>query len=560
MKKRRFGLRTKFTILFLLFAAIIMVSVGIMTYQSYRESMMKKYADEAISIAKLAASYLDGDEIARYAETREKDAEYERLKKILDNIKQQTGVLYLYVVSPVSDDSTVYIFDAAFEEEQNYLADLGERGDWDDNFKLAKEAYATGKPSEGLEPTMTQLGYLASAYVPIQDSSGKSVAVVGVDFTMDEIQSFLEDSIRNLLVLMAAVIGFCFLLLLLLMNRGILSPIRVLKDKVERMSKGELGVQVPIRSKDEIGEISEVFNRMSYNIGGHIQEVTELNEGYFKFVPSVLFELLGKKSIREIRLGDHQRVPLEVLSMQVNGFEERTRKMSSRELFDYVNQIYKLCIPLIMEQKGVVDSFFNGGLNAIYGNAQKNALDSAISICQAVGQRENGGEQAGPDLAFGISRGDVLVGVVGHDKRLAAATMSEQISMIGYLRKIAGKYNARILITETAAQAIPDFQERYHARMLGLLHRSASDSLEKIYDVFDGDRRELRELKERTKAVFEKGVRYFTERNFYEARRCFIEVLKVSQSDYAAREYLYLCSQYYTKEDTSETDIYIEAF
>ena len=56
MKKRIFGLRAKFAVLFLLFAVIIMFSVGAVTYRTYRSSMMKRYASEAVTIAKLAAS------------------------------------------------------------------------------------------------------------------------------------------------------------------------------------------------------------------------------------------------------------------------------------------------------------------------------------------------------------------------------------------------------------------------------------------------------------------------------------------------------------------------
>lgn len=562
MKKRRFGLRAKFTVLFLLFAVAIMVSVGIMTYNSYRDAMMKKYADEAIKIAKLAASYLDGDEILRYSQTGEKDAEWERLKEILDNIKEQTGVIYLYVIVPVSENSTVYIFEAALKNESDN-AELGDQGPWDDNFKSAKEAMATGEPSEELEPTWTEWGYLASAYVPIKDSSGNAVGVVGVDFTMDEIQTFLINSSKNLLILMAIVVGVCFLFLILMLNIGIISPIRMIKSKVLEMSEGQLGVQVSVQNRDELGDIAQVFNRMSHNIGVHISEVTELNEGYYKFVPSVIFGLLGKKSISEIRLGDYRRVPLEVLSMQVDAFEEKIRKMSSQEMFAFANRIYQLSVPLLTEKNGVVESYFNGGLNAIYLEGKKDALDSAISICQKLNSEKKTGADGSlknVDLTFGISRDDVLMGIVGHEERLAAVAMSEQMSIIGYLRSIGWKYKARILITGKTAESISDFEERYHSRLLGLLHISASDTMETIYDVYDGDEELQRELKEATREAFETGVRLFLDQRFHEARRAFVEVLKVFGNDYAAREYLYLCNQYYTKEETSDIDVYIEDF
>ena len=563
MKKRIFGLRAKFAVLFLLFAVIIMFSVGAVTYRTYRSSMMKRYASEAVTIAKLAASYLDGDELVRYSITRERDEEYDRLEAILDNIKEQSGVLYLYVVKPVSEDSTVYLFDAAAANETNYLAKLGDRGDWNENFKLAKEAMATGEPNSDLEPTMTQLGYLASAYVPVKDHTGTPVAVVGVDFTMDEIQTFLKYSLKNLLVMMALLITGCFLVLLVLVNSSIISPVRVLKNGVEKMADGELGVQVPIKSRDEIGEISEVFNRMSFNIGSHIQEIMDLNDGYYKFVPSAIFEILGKKSIKEINLGDNRTVPLEVLRMQINNFEEKTRQMDAGKLFGFLNRVYQLSVPVIMEKDGVVDSHFNGGLSAIYTKVGKNALDSAISICQKLNEEKKAGrmpEFADIELAFAISIGSQMVGIVGHDRRLSEVTLSEQISMVDYLRKVAGKYKARILVTGTAVGRIPNFDSRYHARILGMIHVSATDSLEKIYDVYDGDDEALREIKEYTKQNFEDGVKHFMAKRFYEARRCFVEVLKVSHGDYAAREYLYLCNKYYMKEDTSEINVYIEDF
>lgn len=563
MKKRIFGLRAKFAVLFLLFAVIIMFSVGAVTYRTYRSSMMKRYASEAVTIAKLAASYLDGDELVRYSITRERDEEYDRLEAILDNIKEQSGVLYLYVVKPVSEDSTVYLFDAAAANETNYLAKLGDRGDWNENFKLAKEAMATGEPNSDLEPTMTQLGYLASAYVPVKDHTGTPVAVVGVDFTMDEIQTFLKYSLKNLLVMMALLITGCFLVLLVLVNSSIISPVRILKNGVEKMADGELGVQVPIKSRDEIGEISEVFNRMSFNIGSHIQEIMDLNDGYYKFVPSAIFEILGKKSIKEINLGDNRTVPLEVLRMQINNFEEKTRQMDAGKLFGFLNRVYQLSVPVIMEKDGVVDSYFNGGLSAIYTKVGKNALDSAISICQKLNEEKKAGrmpEFVDIELAFAISIGSQMVGIVGHDRRLSEVTLSEQISMVDYLRKVAGKYKARILVTGTAVGRIPNFDSRYHARILGMIHVSATDSLEKIYDIYDGDDEALREIKEYTKQSFEDGVKHFMAKRFYEARRCFVEVLKVSQGDYAAREYLYLCNKYYMKEDTSEINVYIEDF
>ena len=84
--------------------------------------------------------------------------------------------------------------------------------------------------------------------------------------------------------------------------------------------------------------------------------------------------------------------------------------------------------------------------------------------------------------------------------------------------------------------------------------------MEKIYDVYDGDNEEDRRRKDMTRQMFEKGVSLFCARKFYEARNAFVEVLKQFRRDAAAREYLYLCNQYYQRDDAGEIDIYIERF
>ena len=59
---------------------------------------------------------------------------------------------------------------------------------------------------------------------------------------------------------------------------------------------------------------------------------------------------------------------------------------------------------------------------------------------------------------------------------------------------------------------------------------------------------------------FERGVNLFCARKFYEARTAFIDVLKQFRRDAAAREYLFLCNQYYQRDDQDQIDICIERF
>lgn len=67
-------------------------------------------------------------------------------------------------------------------------------------------------------------------------------------------------------------------------------------------------------------------------------------------------------------------------------------------------------------------------------------------------------------------------------------------------------------------------------------------------------------LKKQIKEVFEKGIEYYLSKDFYNARRCFIEVLKEYQNDKAAKEYLILCDEYYKVKDKRKIETYLETF
>jgi two-component system sensor histidine kinase BaeS len=62
-------------------------------------------------------------------------------------------------------------------------------------------------------------------------------------------------------VLVALVLGA-------LLARTISRPVRELTAATQRMAGGELGIQVPVRTKDEVGELATSFNQMSSDLAG----------------------------------------------------------------------------------------------------------------------------------------------------------------------------------------------------------------------------------------------------------------------------------------------------
>lgn len=98
---------------------------------------------------------------------------------------------------------------------------------------------------------------------------GKSIGTIlsqpaPIDLTPQE-KAYLE---RTNQALTFAALGAALLALIVgvLLARTLTRPLRALTEATEKMAGGELSQQVEVKSKDEIGELAESFNRMSREV------------------------------------------------------------------------------------------------------------------------------------------------------------------------------------------------------------------------------------------------------------------------------------------------------
>lgn len=568
-------LLNKLLIIFFLFTLGVGSAICFVTTKNYKKVIYDRYYEKAKTTSKLSASVIDGELVKKYATTLEKDENYEKILEELNNIKKQTNAYYLYVMYPISDEKGIYIFDTELTEEQaedigdSEAADLGYNVEFydengNDNFASARQAISRGEISDKLEVTETLQGskmqVLGSVYAPIKDEAGNNVAFVGVDVSIDDIESTTKDAIVSLIRIIALVAIIFFILIITVVKISVVKPINELKAYAERIYEGTFGEQINVRGRDEISEIANVFNKMSTSIGNHMNEVNQINDAYHKYVPSEIFEILKKKEVTEMRLGDQVMTNLAVMSANIINFSEVTRTMDSEEMFGFINRILNPVVPYVGEKQGVIENYKNCGFLVFQRNSCEKLLEAAILMSKKFIQIIK--EEKNDRILFGmsISYGEVMLGTVGNEDRMANVSVSEQNSVCEYLSSCQDKYYSHILITASAVAQIENFEEKFSNRCVGYLYVSANEQTEKLYDVYEGDSDDDRRLKDQTKDVFEKGINYYCTRDFDRARTCFADVLKVFNRDRASREYLYRCNQMIGKESVEDINIYAEIY
>ena len=403
-----------------------------------------------------------------------------------------------------------------------------------------------------------KFGNWSVVLVPVYDQDYNVVAVLETGMSKVLVDYNISQEIRELTIVNLVIMAGMMVVISLIL-KYCLYPLKRLKKGVEEMRDGNFGVTVPVRGRDEIAEISEVFNRMSFNIQGHIQEIEKFNRASFRFIPSPIFMLLKKEGVADIQKGDNTTKAATAFCFHTVTFNTKMRTMTGEQMYGFINKILSVTVPAVVENRGVISEFQNAGIEGFFIDSSEFALNCAISMCHRLMplEKEEGFEGIKP--AIGLSYGQTKLGIVGTDQRLEAVAISESTNLAQFLQKIAPKYSSKILVTGNMLEQIPQWKEKYHIRWIGFLSLSATGTMEKIYDCYDGDEMQERKWKDETKEMFERGVELYCSRSYYEARKMFIEVLKKVHRDDAAKEYLFRCD-WQLHHKTNEQNIYLEQY
>lgn len=413
-------------------------------------------------------------------------------------------------------------------------------------------AYGTGEIVNKSDENRN--GKRNTQFIPLVKSDGTKFGVLAVsgdgnilDYQVWYYQWNLKNASSTLLLVLTVV--------LMVILYIFLRPLKTLKECALKLAAGNLGVTVAVHGHDEVADISQAFNQMSLEIARYVKDIQGMSDGYYKFIPAKILDLLNKESIQDVELGDQMAGDMTILSLHAMDYPRQKMDQSAEQVYTDINRVLSLLVEPINGHYGVVEHFDDTGLSAFFTVGSQEALDAAIDIQRLLDERMAGGART-----IAISYGRVMIGVIGHEQRMEATAISAHSDLAKTLRLRGDKYGAHILITHLVYEQIPDFEEHYHARYLGNIYLSADHTYERVYDVYDGDPEEEFYYKELTKELFEKGVGLFVARKFYEARLVFVEVLKQHRKDKAAKEYLYRCDRYYKMADEEEKETVIEKF
>jgi len=434
------------------------------------------------------------------------------------------GVLYRYIEGRlfvvVSDVKTMTPADYLYSEEA---------------YQLYEEVLEDQHVVVGEEKDV--LGEWMVALAPILNESGEVVGILEVGTGKETYAQYLVEQNKKILFFNLGAVLIILIILTAFITK-LLSPLKSLTESVSRVAQGEWGTVIEVYSNDEIGVLTKLFNQMSVSIAEHFDNMQRLNEKYFKFVPQKFFDLLGKESILEVELGDQVQQSMAIVFMNLRDFFKTSAEMTPQESLQYINEAYGVFGNSITNGDGTIGAFRDSGQVGLFESIDK-ALVSAIQATEQI-RKENASYGKSMDSGICVHEGSILIGVVGEENRMATSVMSDQVNHVVTLEAFADICDIRVVLSEPAYHQLEN-PDSYEMRFLGHVQLKGVDEPIGIYDVFEADPIQVRQLKQVSRIHFEEGVEHFEEGRIDEARKAFIRVLRTNRYDAAAHMYLMKC-------------------
>ncbi|MFA5102649.1 MAG: ATP-binding protein [Candidatus Thermoplasmatota archaeon] len=242
-------LKIFFPLLLILLVVFLTSSLVIIDRES--KAAKETIIDTAQSFSSLSTASVVNDYLFYY------DSGFYKFTEIIDNLmKLNTNLLELQIV----DVNGKILFDSTEIVNGKY----DETTDGERFLENATLRQGAGDPTSSI--FLTEQTRRVDIIQPYFEEMGQHAYSVRYIFSLSSLDAMTEELILTISLYSGIFIIISFLLIFFLFNYFISAPIGELTKGARQMSSGNLGYEVQIKSKDEIGELATAFNTMSADL------------------------------------------------------------------------------------------------------------------------------------------------------------------------------------------------------------------------------------------------------------------------------------------------------
>ena len=277
----------------LLVLAMCICLIGAQYFAIHR-TLYRQYESRISGILNIAQSGIDADDLSACIHSGKESEQFHQTQGILDSIKEQTGVHYLYIIVPLNSAPTDNIMNVMaaitrdeYENDPDAIVTLNELTGDAYSADTARKYYdAYQADGDTFFENSTVFGTDYTGMRILRDSAGERVAALCADFDVKEIRSQLRENILDILVIII-IIGLLFASIFIVWaDSNVIRPVRQLEKCVK---------EVADRSHDQRDPDTMKMNMPVIRTGNEVESLAHAVEKMFADMKDYVKDLLKKE-------------------------------------------------------------------------------------------------------------------------------------------------------------------------------------------------------------------------------------------------------------------------
>ncbi|MEO6848838.1 MAG: adenylate/guanylate cyclase domain-containing protein [Chthoniobacterales bacterium] len=330
-------------------------------------------------------------------------------------------------------------------------------------------------------------------------------------------------------------------------TRRLVGPVRLLMTGLQSVEKGDLTVELPVSSTDEVGALTNSFNFFV----GELRAKEELRSTFGKYIDPRILKLVLNEGADTTADGGRQN--MSVAFTDLVGFTSVGEHLTPTGVVNLLNRHFTLQADSIQANHGVIDKFIGDAVMAFWGAPFTAANEHPLLACRAAldqlkalgtlqtelpqltGLRKN---LPHLDIRVGISTGEVVAGSIGSENARSYTVISDTVNLASRLENANRFYGTHILICEATATGAGD---TILTREIDLITVKGKSETTRIFEVLglveEDDSSSLRKN-------FAKGLAAYRKQEWDAAETAFRECLRLVPDDGPSHTFIKRITQF----------------
>ena len=320
-------------------------------------------------------------------------------------------------------------------------------------------------------------------------------------------------------------------------------PVRSLAIAMRDVQQGNLNIELPVSSTDEVGRLTDSFNFFVKEL----RSKERLKQTFGKYIdPRILEHVLAQPGAEAVASG---RREMTVLFADLVGFTGLSERLTPLLMVTLLNRHFGLQALAVQEHHGVVDKFIGDSVMAFWGPPFVKPEEHAVLACRAAQAQLaaldtlrqelpdiTGLRRDAPviDLGIGICTGEVVVGNIGSENTRSYTAIGDTANLAARLERANRVYGTHVLLAESTARAV---SSRFEIREIDTIFVKGKIETTRVYELLSAAG-ELSEELVRLREKYDAARRSYLAQDWDPAQATFRECLQIRPDDGPSRVFL----------------------